>query len=149
MIARLGVRIPTFAEKVDDRGRPYVGYDLVVSYGSREWSAAVRYSHVLAFHDAVRRRFPNLALAKMPPKKVLGAQKRVFLDRRRFDLEQYLQTALAYEAVRTDRPLMSLLLLSDPIADPSSPSLNPTPSSASAGASANASAASVAVPPRS
>lgn len=86
-------------------GKSYVNYTIHVcrttSDGSRNWIVMRRYSDFHDLHMQLIERYPSLSWLQLPGKKAFGNMEQEFIDKRRDQLENYIQ------------PLMDTTLLSE------------------------------------
>lgn len=83
---------------ISHEGKSYVNYTVHVcrttSNGSRNWVVMRRYSDFHDLHMQLRERFPSLTWLNLPSKKTFGNFEEDFIEKRRNQLENYLQPLL-------------------------------------------------------
>uniref|UniRef100_A0A2P2IAE4 Nischarin-like n=1 Tax=Hirondellea gigas TaxID=1518452 RepID=A0A2P2IAE4_9CRUS len=86
---KLEVEIPSATVAED-----YTNYEILVRIGPVEWFVSHRYSDFKTLHQHLT---TNHGVAKhlLPPKKIIGNKDPVFIQKRRFDLQVYLQGVVA------------------------------------------------------
>ncbi|XP_058038725.1 sorting nexin-13 [Ahaetulla prasina] len=95
----------TMAGVCNDHGRTYALYTITVQRrtltGNDEWKTYRRYSDFHDFHMRITEQFENLAnLLKLPGKKTFNNMDRDFLEKRKKDLNSYLQLLLTPEVMK-------------------------------------------------
>ncbi|XP_078487164.1 uncharacterized protein LOC100175758 isoform X2 [Ciona intestinalis] len=79
------------AEQVED----YTEYTIEVHHNGFMWKIKHRYSEFRKLHNALRNDNPDLERNLLPPKKIIGKMSTSFIDKRREELELYLQTLMS------------------------------------------------------
>jgi hypothetical protein len=70
------------------------GYD---SLG--EWDGPRRYSDFHCLHETISKRWPGVPIPSIPPKKAIGNKDMVFIQERRFYLEQFMRKLTRFKFV--------------------------------------------------
>eukprot|EP00618_Florenciella_parvula_P014154 CAMPEP_0119466888 /NCGR_PEP_ID=MMETSP1344-20130328/1335_1 /TAXON_ID=236787 /ORGANISM="Florenciella parvula, Strain CCMP2471" /LENGTH=243 /DNA_ID=CAMNT_0007499227 /DNA_START=303 /DNA_END=1030 /DNA_ORIENTATION=+ len=83
----------------------FVGYELKMRDGAREWSVMKRYSSIRSFVQALKKHNGYTIAATFPPK-VIG---KVNIDDRRLGLEWYLRALLREPSLRNQEPVQRFL----------------------------------------
>nr|XP_026693582.1 nischarin isoform X2 [Ciona intestinalis] len=78
-------------EQVED----YTEYTIEVHHNGFMWKIKHRYSEFRKLHNALRNHNPDLEKNLLPPKKIIGKMSTSFIDKRREELELYLQTLMS------------------------------------------------------
>ncbi|CAK8678580.1 unnamed protein product [Clavelina lepadiformis] len=96
----------TESKQVDD----YTEYTIEVHHVGFIWTVKHRYSEFKEIHDVLRSKDPSLEKSLLPPKKIFGKMSATFIDKRRVELEAYLQVLVQQKYInRLPRPLRKFL----------------------------------------
>ncbi|GBG23950.1 Protein kinase, putative [Hondaea fermentalgiana] len=100
------LQIPDYKVVKDKSGTKFVVYVVRIRSGDVAWELERRYNEFHQLHDrlaAVKAAAPRLP--SLPPKRMFGGFSRDFLEKRRADLEQYLQNVI-FEPVLLQQDLL-------------------------------------------
>jgi len=70
------------------------GYD---SLG--EWNGSRRFNDFFVLHETISKRWPGVPIPCIPPKKAIGNKDMVFIQERRFYLEQFLRKLTRFQFI--------------------------------------------------
>jgi len=103
---QLQVTMPSWSViwRQEEKGKSkFVIFDIMVHAGQRQWMVHRRYSDFVALEEAVASRDVKGMERRLPRRRFYGNYDAAFLERRRADLEAYLQ-ALVGHAVLAEEP---------------------------------------------
>ncbi|KAB7496253.1 Nischarin, partial [Armadillidium nasatum] len=85
-------------------------YNIMVQLGKYSWKVTHRYSEFADLHDLLVS-LHGLASDLLPPKKIIGNKDPMFIEKRKKDLELYLQTVVSFMSVAIPEQLSEFLEL--------------------------------------
>ncbi|TYZ58375.1 hypothetical protein PybrP1_006183 [[Pythium] brassicae (nom. inval.)] len=115
----LEVAIPAAKNKVSDLSQTtYTAYQLDVSFNAMKWQVTRRYKEFDALQSRLKDKYAPVPLPKLPPKHLFTPREGEFVDRRREQLENYVQQLVLHPLAGSDVLVLSFLGVVSTARDP-------------------------------
>lgn len=106
----LEVTISASTNKVSDLSqKTYTAYQLDVSFNAMTWQVVRRYKEFDVLQGHLKDKYAPVPLPKLPPKHLFTPREGEFVDKRREQLENYVQQLVAHPLVGSDVRVLSFL----------------------------------------
>jgi hypothetical protein len=108
----LGERTARLSFSIDHhylRGRGFTSYhmyEISIMLGKEKWTVHKRYQDFQRLHDEMRRRYPQLSTLSLPPSRWIGHRSEAFVQQRRHQLQDYMQSLMAVLRYLKNSPLL-------------------------------------------
>ncbi len=101
LIAGCRVMIGRATNRKDEKGKEFTVFHItVMRVDGKSWTTTRRFSQFDLIHKRLKQAFPHAKLPVLPPKRWIGSLDTHFVDRRRIELQRYLQTLLDTRVLR-------------------------------------------------
>jgi len=120
----LSVSIPDTSNKTDENRQTYTVYNITIIQGDQAWHSSLRYSNFRTLHSVAKNQFPHIKFGKLPAKKPWANQMETsFIEKRRLELQKYLQELLQHPCVLASTEIAAALEIGGIIGAPTTESI--------------------------